>query len=91
MRLHRLVLQGIGPFRDRPEVDFDRLSESSLFLIDGKTGSGKSTIIDCITYALFNTMAGSSAVSDSDRMRSDACLADDDSFVELTFSVDGRT
>jgi exonuclease SbcC len=91
MRLHRLVLQGIGPFRDRQEVDFDRLSESSLFLIDGKTGSGKSTIIDCITYALFNTMAGSSAVSDSDRMRSDACLADDDSFVELTFSVDGRT
>ena len=91
MRLHRLVLQGIGPFKDRQEVDFDRLSESSLFLIDGKTGSGKSTIIDCITYALFNTMAGSSAVSDSDRMRSDACLADDDSFVELTFSVDGRT
>jgi exonuclease SbcC len=84
-------LQGIGPFKDRQEVDFDRLSESSLFLIDGKTGSGKSTIIDCITYALFNTMAGSSAVSDSDRMRSDACLADDDSFVELTFSVDGRT
>jgi exonuclease SbcC len=91
MRLHRLVLQGIGPFKDRQEVDFDRLSESSLFLIDGKTGSGKSTIIDCITYALFNTMAGSSAVSDSDRMRSDACLADDDSFVELTFSVDART
>jgi exonuclease SbcC len=84
-------LQGIGPFKDRQEVDFDRLSESSLFLIYGKTGSGKSTIIDCITYALFNTMAGSSAVSDSDRMRSDACLADDDSFVELTFSVDGRT
>ena len=91
MRLHRLVLQGIGPFKDRQEVDFDRLSESSLFLIDGKTGSGKSTIIDCITYALFNTMAGSSAASDSDRMRSDACLAADDSFVELTFSVDGRT
>lgn len=53
MRLHRLELQGIGPFASQFTIDFDRLSVAGIYLLDGPTGSGKSTIIDAITWALY--------------------------------------
>src|SRR5690606_16537561 len=68
MRLHRLTLQAIGPFAERHEVDLDELSVSGLFLLDGPTGSGKSTLIDAVVFALYGTLAG--GVSE-DRLHSD--------------------
>lgn len=50
-----LRMCNVGPFRHE-EIDFSKLD--SLFLITGKTGSGKSTIFDCITYALYGNFAG---------------------------------
>ena len=88
MRLHRLVITGVGPFRDRQEIDFDELADSGLFLIDGATGSGKTTIIDSIVYALFGVVSG--ADSDPGRMRSNLCGDDDPTGVACDFSVDGR-
>ncbi len=89
MRLHRLELIGVGPFRERQEIDFDALSESGLFLIDGPTGSGKTTIIDAIVYALFGDVSGG-AESAASRMRSTFCSDDDPTGVSLEFTVDGR-
>jgi exonuclease SbcC len=87
MRIHRLEIFGIGPFKDRQVIDFDALSASGLFLIDGPTGSGKTTIIDSITYALFSTLSGEESAKD--RMRSDFSVGSDRSEIILDFSVNG--
>jgi len=87
MRIHRLEILGIGPFRDRQVIDFDALSASGLFLIDGPTGSGKTTIIDSITYALFSTLSGEESAKD--RMRSDFSVGSARSEIILDFSVNG--
>lgn len=87
MRLHRLELEGIGPFRDRQVVDFDQLTSSGLFLIDGPTGAGKTTIIDSITFALFSALSGVS--STIDRLRSDYSDSTSKSEIILEFSVQG--
>ncbi len=44
---------GINSFSDRTEIDFNKLSEYGIFGIFGDTGSGKSTILDCICLALY--------------------------------------
>jgi exonuclease SbcC len=49
----RLTLQGINSYQETQEIDFTRLSEAGLFGIFGKVGAGKSTILDAISYALF--------------------------------------
>lgn len=49
----RLVLKGIYSYRDRQVIDFTRLTAAHLFGIFGAVGSGKSTILEAITYALF--------------------------------------
>ena len=53
-----MELRGIGPFATRFTIDFDRLSVAGIYLLDGPTGSGKSTIIDAITWALYGSVAG---------------------------------
>jgi exonuclease SbcC len=58
-----------------------------LFLIDGPTATGKTTIIDSITYALFSTLSGEE--STKDRMRSDFSVGSDRSEIILDFSVNG--
>lgn len=57
MKPRQLTLKNFGPFIDET-LDFSRLSESSLFLISGKTGSGKTTLFDGMTYALFGETSG---------------------------------
>ena len=91
MRLHQLSLVGVGPFRDPQSIDFDELSASRLFLIQGPTGSGKTTIIDAIAYALYGTISssGDSTVI-GDRIRSHFCSDNDPTGVTCEFSVEGR-
>ncbi|HEX6230918.1 MAG TPA: SMC family ATPase [Actinomycetota bacterium] len=50
MRPLRLELKGFTAFREAQEIDFEGLD---LFAISGPTGSGKTSILDAITYALF--------------------------------------
>lgn len=58
MKFHKLTLEGVGSFYERTTLDLDALAESGLFLITGNTGSGKSTILDGIVYALYGDVAG---------------------------------
>src|SRR5688500_18638581 len=50
MRPRHLRLKGFTSFRDEQEIDFTDLD---LFVLWGPTGSGKSSLLDAITYALF--------------------------------------
>src|SRR6266487_1643627 len=50
MRPLRLELKGFTAFRDGAELDFTDLD---VFAISGPTGSGKSSLLDAVTYALY--------------------------------------
>ena len=54
MRPLRLELEGFGTFRDHTEIDFSGLD---LVALVGPTGSGKSTVIDAVTFALYGSVA----------------------------------
>ena len=53
MRPKRLEIEGLQSFRDMQKIDFYALGETGLFGIFGPTGSGKSTVLDAITFALY--------------------------------------
>ena len=54
-----LELCGINSFSEPAEIDFTRLLEFGIFGIFGDTGSGKSTILDCIGFALYGNVTRS--------------------------------
>ncbi|MDD9207844.1 SMC family ATPase, partial [Georgenia sp. 10Sc9-8] len=85
MRVHRLTFQAIGPFPDRHTIDVDRLSAGGLFLLEGPTGAGKSTIIDAVVFALYGQVAGADA--SEDRLHSDHADPGVEPFVEMVFST----
>jgi exonuclease SbcC len=53
MRPLRLLIDGFGSYRDTTELD---LSDVDFFVLTGPTGSGKSTVIDSICFALYGTV-----------------------------------
>ena len=53
MRPKLLEIEGLQSFRGRQRIDFSSLGETGLFGIFGPTGSGKSTVLDAITLALY--------------------------------------
>ncbi|HZG00478.1 MAG TPA: AAA family ATPase, partial [Chitinophagales bacterium] len=48
-----LTIQGLYSYREKQTIDFTRLTQSNVFGIFGKTGSGKSSILEAITFALY--------------------------------------
>src|SRR5699024_3040668 len=48
----------IGPYPTRQKLDFGQLDNVGLFLLDGPTGAGKSTILDIVTFALYGKADG---------------------------------
>lgn len=87
MRLHRLTISALGPFPGEEVVDFDRLVASGLFLLEGPTGAGKSTVLDAVTFALYGGLAGTS--TSRDRLHSDFAEPGHEPRAELEFSVSG--
>ena len=85
MQLRSLTIQAIGPFKDAFTIDFARLAEGGLFLLEGPTGAGKSTIIDAIVFALYGKVA--SAGASEDRLRSTHVRAEVESYVDLVLEV----
>lgn len=79
-----LTLQAFGPFSGVEHIDFRTLGDSPLFLINGPTGSGKSSILDAICYALYGETTGSERTGD--QMRCD--YADAKLLTTITFEFE---
>ncbi|MDO9353235.1 MAG: SMC family ATPase, partial [Solirubrobacteraceae bacterium] len=96
MRIHRLILEGIGPYATRQELDFDELTANGLFLFTGPTGAGKTTILDAVVFALYGTVPGARGGDGKrdkrarERIVSDLRTLDTQPKVELEFSAGGR-
>lgn len=61
MKPIKLVIKGLNSFIEEQTVDFEKLTDRGLFGIFGPTGSGKSTILDGITLALYGDIARKSS------------------------------
>ncbi|WP_405472141.1 AAA family ATPase [Paenarthrobacter ilicis] len=88
MRIHRLEIEAFGPFADAQHIDFDQLSAQGLFLLNGATGAGKTSILDAICFALYGSVPG--ARQDGKRLRSDHASPGAEPSVVCEFSARGR-
>lgn len=89
MRPIKLVMSAFGPYKDEEKIDFKELNGRNIFVISGKTGAGKTTIFDAITYALYGEASGESREVDS--FRSDFANDEVETFVELEFELKRET
>lgn len=87
MKPTSLVLSGWGPYRGMEQADFETMQQG-LFLVSGPTGSGKTTIFDGITFALYGEVSGS--IREKDSLRSDFADASTPTFVTLNFTHRGK-
>jgi len=96
MRPIKLEIEAFGPFVEKQTIEFDKLSDKGLFLIKGKTGSGKTTIFDAMTFALYGQGSGTlesdkHGRNDIQDWRCDRAKDTDKTSVAFTFSSKGKT
>src|SRR2546423_12044923 len=87
MRLHILEIQAFGPYAAPHRIDFDQLAQGGLFLLEGPTGAGKSTVLDAVTFALYGGLAGEDSADD--RLRPHLAAPDARTEAELEWSPRG--
>lgn len=87
MRLHRLTASAFGPFARTVDLDVERLSDAGLFLIHGPTGSGKTSLLDAICFALYANVPGDRLATS---LRSQHAPEDVPTRVELELTLAGR-
>lgn len=88
MRLHSLEIQAFGPFAATASVDIDTLSAAGLFLLSGATGSGKTSVLDAVCFALYGDVPGDR--SNAKRLRSDQAAPGLAPRVTLEATLSGR-
>ena len=94
MKPINLIINAFGPYSKRVEIDFEQFGSNGLYLITGDTGSGKTSLFDAITFALFGSASGKTrdeGTKNSLHLRSDFAQEDEDSYVDLTFLCKGET
>lgn len=87
MRPLKLKLKNFGPFLQET-IDFTQTDDNDLFLISGKTGSGKSMLFDAMTYALFGNASNSERKGKE--LRSHFADGKSAMEVELTFKLKNK-
>ena len=90
MRPLKLTVNAFGPFAGKTYIDFERLGADGIYLITGDTGSGKTSIFDAISYALYGATTNERGRNGA-LMRSDFASSCDKTFVELVFTEKGET
>ncbi|ROR96036.1 exonuclease SbcC [Salana multivorans] len=88
MRILGLEIEGFGPYRERQTIDFRAFERAGLFAITGRTGAGKSTVLDAVLFALFDAVPRYEGAERS--VRSDFARPEDPTRVRLDFEVRGE-
>ena len=89
MRPIKLKMSAFGAYIKPIEIDFEKgLGKNKFFLIHGATGSGKTTILDAICFALYGKSSGGSRTGEM--MRSEQATAYDKTQVEFIFELRGK-
>ncbi|KRM19275.1 exonuclease [Ligilactobacillus hayakitensis DSM 18933 = JCM 14209] len=86
MKPVKLTMNYFGPYA-KQTIDFNEFEETPLFLISGKTGSGKTTIFDAMTYAIYGETSGVSRKGEE--MRSEFASPSEPTYVEFEFEHQG--
>lgn len=81
MKPERLEFFGVKSYVDKTVVQFDKLLQNGLFGIFGNTGSGKSTILDCIFLALYGKLPKTNGREDFINVKVGKC------YVRFSFSI----
>ena len=81
----KLTIQGLFSYQEKQTIDFQRLTEAHLFGIFGSVGSGKSSILDAITFALYGETERMNARDN--RNYNMMNLKSDELFIEFDFSA----
>ena len=89
MRPLELTITGFGTYCQRTQINLEQLGSQGLYLITGDTGSGKTTIFDAITYALYGDVNGENRTVSM--IRSTFATPDIPTEVELSFEYRGKT
>ena len=79
MRPISLKIKGINSFCEEQTINFEKLTKDGVFGIVGDTGSGKSTVLDAMTIALYGNLS-----RDTNEFINKEC---DTAFVMLDFCV----
>ncbi|ACJ34587.1 AAA family ATPase [Anoxybacillus flavithermus] len=82
MKPIRLTIAGLHSFRQKETIDFEKLCEGGLFGIFGPTGSGKSSILDAMTLALYGNVERASNQTNGIMNH-----AENELFVSFTFEL----
>ncbi|WP_304270364.1 SMC family ATPase [Pseudoglutamicibacter cumminsii] len=88
MKLHSLTITAFGPFADTQTINFDELAGTGLFLLQGDTGAGKTTILDAVCFALYGKLPGvRGELGANPPVRSSYAADSVGASVELEFSI----
>jgi exonuclease SbcC len=89
MRPLRLTMQAFGPYRTLETIDFRELGSNRLFLIQGETGAGKTSILDAMVFALYGDTSGGDR--EGAQMRCDSAEPSLPTEVTLEFALGPRS
>lgn len=89
MKPLKMTMQAFGPYAGTETIDFRQLESRTMFVISGKTGSGKTTIFDGISYAIYGKASGEDR--NGPDLRSQFALDDLLTEVSLEFSLRQKT
>ncbi|MEC2053982.1 SMC family ATPase [Peribacillus psychrosaccharolyticus] len=84
-----LTMQAFGPYAGREVIDFKQLENRTMFVISGKTGAGKTTIFDGISFAIYGKASGEDR--NGQELRSQFAEDDLGTEISLEFELRGKT
>ncbi|CAM4013341.1 AAA family ATPase [Lederbergia lenta] len=86
MKPIKLTMQAFGPYAGKEVIDFSQLGNRTMFVISGKTGAGKTTIFDGISFAIYGRASGEGRMGPDLRSQ----FAEDDLLTEVSLEFSLR-